>query len=406
MGLIITVASLCFGSIYILFLDSPFSYTKTFVLMAICVATTALSLCYLSKYQILLCADNKEYIYQIFTVISRVITWIISIILICRKESIIYVYMINILNILLTGVMLKRYEMKKYPHITYKGIYDRKLINGTKDVFFQKIANTIFTSTDLVLISVFIGLAASSVYNLYCQVFRAIFNLLTAVVQAPFNSIGQIAHSSEKDGKLIDIFKIYQHTSIIISTVLLTVTGVLILPFVNFYTKNITDYNYVVPSLIILFFSQFFFQIVNRPFGNFLNATGNFEKQNIQCGIATVVNLVVSMAFIKVWGLNSIIFGSCVGTLIILITNVYIVSKMFDNLSFWQMIKTIILNYIVGIIMIYASLKIYSSYNNILILVETISVCLIVLLINLVFFKDNTKVAIKYFVNKVLSKNK
>lgn len=402
-GLIITTGSLCLGSIYIYFIDSPYSYGKTLVLMLICSVTTGLSLCYLSKYQILLYGNNKEYIYVFFALISKSLTWIISIILILNKVSVVSVYFINIIDILISGIMIKKYQAANYKHISFKGKYDRSLIKGTKDVFFQKIANTIFTSTDLILISVFIGLAASSIYNLYCQIFRAIFNLLASIVQAPFNSIGQIAHSEEKEAKLIPIFKIYQYTSMILSTILLTVTGVMILPFVYFYTKKFVDYNYIIPSLIILFFSQFFLQIINRPFGNLLNATGNFNRQNAQCAAAAVVNLVVSVAFIKVWELNSIIFGSCVGTLVILMTNIYIISKVFDDMSFFKIVKQIMLNYIVGIIAIYTSLKMYSLNYNIylLVMVEVFSVCLIVLLANFLVFGEDAKVAIRYFIKQL-----
>lgn len=402
-GLFITAGSLCLGSIYIYFIDSPYSYGKTLILMVICSITTGLSLGYLSKYQILLYGNNKEYVYVFLALVSKSLTWIISIILILNKESVVVVYFINIIDILTSGILIKKYQTKNHKNISFKGKYDRTLIKGTKDVFFQKIANTIFTSTDLILISVFIGLAASSIYNLYCQIFRAIFNLLASIVQAPFNSIGQIAHSEEKETKLIPVFKIYQYTSIILSTILLTITGVMILPFVYFYTKKFVDYNYIMPSLIILFFSQFFLQIINRPFGNLLNATGNFSRQNTQCAVAAVVNLVVSIAFIKVWELNSIIFGSCVGTLIILMTNIYIISKIFESMSFLKIFMQIILNYIVGIVAIYTSLKVYSSNINVYLLVvlEVFSVCLTVLLANFLVFREDTKTAIRYFIKQL-----
>lgn len=331
LGLIITACVLVFGSVYIKFIDSPLSYGRTYLLLIVSVMTTSMSLCFLSKYSVALQGANREYIQVAASLTSRTLTWALSIFFIIRGYDITLVYITNLLNVIINIIINKKYEKTNYPFITYKGEYKKNLIKGTGDVLFQKIASTIFTSTDLILISVCINLYFSSVYSLYNQIFKAGLTLLSAISQAPFNSFGQLFKEDDKE-EFKKYFDIYQHFVTYISATTLTTLAVLVIPFVSIYTRDVRDFNYVYPTLAILFFLQIYCQSVNRPYGAILNASGNFKMQNLQCGLAAVINIIVSIAFIKLWGINSIIFGSFVGTIIILAINIiqaykYVISE-------------------------------------------------------------------------------
>lgn len=349
-GTVITVCALAGGAVYIHFIESPFSYGKTMALLVISAITTSGSIGILSKYSVLLQGENKEFVLTNFSLLSKTVTWILSMILILHNASIVLVYAINILNVALNILLVKRYEKKHYPFVNYDaGTYDASIISGTKDVMFQKIANTVFTSTDLIVTSVFISLSAASVYNLYYQIFKSVFTLLASIVQAPFNSFGQLVNSEENREELKNYFEIYQQFVLIVSTLLMAITAQLVIPFVKIYTKNIFDYNYIYPVLAILFYSQMFVQINNKPYATILNVTGNFKMQNVQCVLAAIINIIVSIGFIPWLGIHSIVLGSVVGTLIIFVMNMY---QMFKNVLHgnWKNdVKNIILNYVAGI---------------------------------------------------------
>lgn len=406
MGAIITVLVISSGSIYINFIDSPFNQLETFILLLLSALVTASSLCFLSKYTVLLQGDNKEYIQVFLTLIARIITWSLSIYLMLTRTSIIVVYAINLFNIVLNVLLLAWYEKRKYPYITYKGQFQANLIKGTKDVLFQKIANTVFTSTDLILISSCISLASASVYNVYFQVFKSVLTLLSSVAQAPFNSFGHLVKEESTGEKLREYFNIYQHLVLIISTILLTVTGILIIPFIKIYTAKISDFNYVYPSLALLFFSQIFMQIINRPYGTILNATGNFKMQNIQCGLAAVVNIIVSISFIPLLGLNSIILGSVVGTLIILVMNVWQAYKNVLRQSASNTWRNIIANYILSILMITITLYLglsATSYSGLFLLAIAVTIIsgMVFIALNLLIDRKTTVNTIIYVKERV-----
>ncbi len=364
-GLVITINVIVFGSLFVLIIDNPLPYIETFKMVLISASTMTMSLCVISKTTVLLQGDNKEYISILVTLFSKVITWGGAIVLMLRHVSIIIVFAMNFIGVLINTIMIKTYERKKYSRITSRGKYNKKLVSGTGDVLFQKIANTVFTSTDLVLISLCTNLSNASVYNLYFLIFKTVLSLMTAVTQAPFNSFGQLNNERGRRREFNEYFEVYQHIVLIVSTIMLSVTGAMIIPFIRLYSKRFFDINYIYPSLAFLFYSQIFAQIVNRPFGLILNATGWFKKQNIQCALAVIVNIVVSVGLIEYWGMNSVVFGSFVGTMIILVMNIiqthsYVLKG--KSIRIWI---NIVLNYFVGLLIILVSFRVKYVINTI-----------------------------------------
>lgn len=408
-GVVITISVLSCGMVYIRFVDSPFSAIKTCSLLIISVLTTSISLCFEAKYSILLQGSNKAYIQTMIATFCRTITWIISMGLIIYDFDIVLVYSINILNVALNVLILRKYEHKNYPYVKYRGEFHSDYIIGTSDVMLQKIANTIFTSTDLVLISIFIDLASASVYNLYFQVYRAVFGVLSAIAQAPFNSFGHVFNGENGRERIAELFYTYQHIILMCSTIMLTITCIIIIPFIKIYTSSITDYEYVYPSLAVLFFSQIYSQIINRPYGLILNVTGNFKMQNTQCIVAAIVNIVVSLAFIRIWGINSIVLGSFIATLIIVVMNIHQAYKNVLNQHSFKAIKNIILNYVIAILVISLSFRMNvncSNYIELIIytVVSSLTIVIMILFVNLLIdFKETAGVLV--FVRKMIWRN-
>lgn len=180
---------------------------------------------------------------------------------------------------------------------------------------------------------------------------------------------------------MIDTFNLYQHLILVMSTIMLTITGVLIIPFVQIYTVGVRDVNYVNEGLAVLFFLQIFMQIINRPFGTILNATGNFRIQNIQCAVAAALNLIVSVVLIPLIGIHSIVLGSVVGTGVILVANICQAYRWVVKENPFNVIKNILINCILGIMCISISFKLSLNPTN---YIQWVSYAIIVTLVVLV----------------------
>lgn len=408
-SIIFSIVVLLIGLIYLQFIDSPLSLIETISMLIITILTTAISMGILSSYTIVMSAHNSGYITSFISMISKILTWMISFILILNKINIVIVYVLNVLNILVNVLFLKIYLKKHYPYVTYKGEYNRKLVAGTNDVLFQKLASTIFTSTDLVLISAGISLAMASVYNLYNQIFQVVFHFLTSVVESPFNSFGQLFSNNEME-KISNNFDIFQKIVQILSTILLSVVGMSILSFIKIYTKSINDINYIIPIVAILFYSQFYIQFNNKPYAVLLNASGNFKMQNVQSGIAAVLNIVFSVILMKFIGVSGVILGSIIGTLIIMIMNIYQFCKYVINDKIRYHLLLQFINYLSGVLLIVIALIVNTSYDNYIIwaiasIINVIISSTIIVLINYIFDNKRTSKSFKFIYNKIKRQN-
>jgi len=403
--LIIAIVSGVLGCIYLQFIDSPLSSFETYSLLAITILTTSFSINFVSRYSIVLSGHNSQYITVFLSTISKTITWAISIVLIIKHANILYVYSLNLGFICLHFLLLKYYEHKKYPYIKYRGKYDKKLIKGTNDILFQKITSTIFTSTDLVLISAGINLASASVYYVYNQVFQAIYHYLTSVCNAPSDSFGHFIRQNHSE-KLNDVFNIYQKSVQIISSIFFLTAGLTIIPFVKLYTRGVKDINYIVPGLAICLFSYYYLKLNNVPFGLIINASGNFKLQNKQCLIAAIVNIIASVILMKIIGVEGIVVGSILGTLIMTVMNIL---ETLSNVLKTKSIKFFLIllyNFVFSLLLIIISIIINIEMTNYLwwilyCVLCFVTSCFLVILLNFIVDRATVRSTLQFMIQKI-----
>ncbi len=392
------------GIVYVYYLEAPIGYFYALLLLALTTSTTALSICGLTKYTVVFAGHNKQYITTIVGIICKTITWAISLVLIANDYNIVVVYALNTLNIILNVLSLKYYEKKCYPYISYHGVFDLSKIHGVKDILFQKIASAVFTSTDLILVSLGLSLSKASVYYVYNAIYSGVYQYLSALSSAPTDSFGQLIKSNQINGAT-EIFQIYKKTVVIISTVFFTVATVMIIPFIEIYTRNINDENYIIPSLAIIFFSYFYLKLNNMPYGMIINVAGEFEKQNVQTGVATLINLVCSLIAMRYIGLNGIVLGSAVGTLVIIVANII---KAREIIAFNVKYDIIILifNYVLSLLVANILKYFIGEYVDnyitwaIVATIVLILVMVIIVLFNYFLDRNYVKKCITYFFNK------
>lgn len=409
LAIIFTLITLITGIIYIIFLDSPIEFLATFFLLLITIISSALSLGVLPKYTIVLQGYNKKYVVTLLFALSKTITWVLSIIFILCNDNILLVYSTHLLNILINIIFLKKYEKKHFTFLTYKGNYNKELIRGTKDVFYQKIAATVFSSTDLILISIGIDLTMASIYNVYNMIFQSFYSFLTAITEGPSNSFGQMVSSGEKE-KAFHFFEIFQKSVMLISSIIITAIGMSVISFLSIYSKNIKDADYMMPSLVVLFFCYYFLKVNNTPFGQFINVSGQFALQNKQCGLAAIINLIVSVFMMFIWGIQGVVFGSVCGTALIIFMNVY---RCYNSIFEKSSIKGnfyIIMNLGTGLALIYMSLVLNIRVTNYIVwfflgAFNLIISCIVFIILNLLIDKKTTIGAIDYYMSKLLKKN-
>ncbi|WP_165253995.1 hypothetical protein [Adlercreutzia sp. ZJ304] len=354
-GVCIAALTLPLGIVYIDIIDSPISYNQTLAMLVITIINVVISIAFQSNFIVIFSGFNKQFIQYILSTIARTITWIAAMMLIVTNQNIVIVYLVYSTSIVLSVTFFWIWKRHSLKEVTYCRTKKLKLPNGSRDVFVQKIANTVFTSTDLVVISAGVSLTQASIFFVYNQIFMLLSNVLSSIANAPANSLGHL-HNDLQETHFIERLSIYQNLIIIIASILLTSASMSILGFIRIYTRNVSDTGYIFPVLVFLLYTQYYLIFCNRPFGTTLNITGNFKDQNAQCIVAAIVNVFVSIILVKLLGVLGAVIGSICGVVIIFSVGLVKCVKRGLILKTHKVILLLGCNYVLGLMLIYWSI--------------------------------------------------
>lgn len=98
----------------------------------------------------------------------------------------------------------------------------------------------------------------------------------------------------------------------VVSCIALICSAMLIVPFVMIYTQGVSDTNYKQPAFAYLLCFAAFMSCIRLPYQNLVEASGHFkETRNGAIGEA-VINIVISVIFVRKWGCIGVAIGTIV----------------------------------------------------------------------------------------------
>lgn len=262
------------------------------------------------SYKLLLNADNKIYLTSAIQSIIVILNIIAVYISIKIFPSIHLVKFITMFIFLLQPFCFSYLVNKKY-NLNKNVKKDNNVIKQRWDGFGINLAYFIHNNTDITLLSVFSSLSTVSVYSVYMIVINGIKSILNAILSSFVPSFGKILASNNKENAN-NYFDTYEFISISISIIFFSIGLVLIVPFVSLYTKGIDDANYIQPLFaIIMIFGELFY-CIRDPYINAAYQSGKFKEISKYAYIEAFINIMISLLFVKLFGL----LGVAIGTLI------------------------------------------------------------------------------------------
>ena len=251
-------------------------------------------------------------------------------------------------------------------------------------------------NTDIVILTICGSLADISVYSVYLMIINAIKSITRSFIGGIDATLGDMIAKGENE-KLNKTFKTLEDYYITIATVLFSATIFLIVPFVNLYTKGITDANYIVPEFAVLMVLAEFVWAIRQPYNDLVKAAGHFKQTRIGAWIEAISNIVIS--FILVW--NYGIIGVAIGTLFAMsfrtIEFMYHCSRYILNRSVWYTLKrlfVIAFEFCILAVIINCLPKVeittYQTWILQAIAITSIST-IVVITINCLVYRDNVK---------------
>ena len=281
----------------------------------------------------LLTANQEEYKNQLnifwFTVIQMTLQ---SVVLIVFKNFIFYL-IIQVVCTFFSNFMISRVVDQEHSYLKeYKderitkeefGIIKRNVL----ELLGSKVGGVVLNSTDNIIISKFIGLAAVGQYANYLLITASITFVTNKTISSVIASIGNMSIKNSKDDNIKTFYQAYflnYIAAIVISSGLLT----LMTPFIQAWAGE----SYVMGFWVLLFtVINYLIGQMRQTINAFMFAYGALQFQGVKSVVEALSNLILSVLFVTQTNLG--VAGVLLGTLV---TNVGI-NTWFEALQVFRL---------------------------------------------------------------------
>ncbi len=390
---IIYIAILCL--VYPMFVNSQFDSMYTVSLILIIAISTFAEYFFGMTYKLYLQAEQKSYVTSTIQISTLIINTILIVLLINFGASIQIVKLGSALIFIFRPILQNIYVKKKY-NINLKNVEKGYNIKQKWDGLAQHIAGVVHGNTDVTILTIFSTMKEVSVYTVYNLVVTGIRNLVTILSNSIDAAFGDMIAKKEKEN-LNKKFSMYELVYYTLITIIYSCAIVLIVPFVQVYTKGITDVNYTRKIFAYIFVIAYFIHAIKTPYNTLAYAAGKFKQTQIGAWVEAISNLVISLILVHSLGL----VGVAIGTLIsVTIRGVEFLIFSSKNILDRKISKTFIRSIIsiVELLIIMIVGEIIIDFNDISYLnwiVQGIRIFLIsiiiVIPINLIYYKEERK---------------
>lgn len=363
---------------------------------------------------ILLIADQKNYISTIFeTLINVVQLTLRTIILIVTKNYIFYLtsgILVRIIGNLIRYLWIEKHYpyLKKYRGKELSAESKAKVFCDAKNIMVHKISSASIGAVDNILIATLKnGVAMVGYYTSYQLILNVVNGLAGQFINSYQASLGNL-YALEGREKTYTIFKKSNFVAFWVASFCMCCLFSLMHDFIALWLgKRFIIDNFTIEIAIV----NLGLTILFDPLSKVVNAAGIFAKDKIYSIFECIINLVLSIALLKLYGIIGIFIGTTIGIIISSILRGKNVVKHFLDKSYWEYIKQ--LSYYVVVIIIECNVVILLSSavygrNQWIHFLMKILICIIIpnAVNTLLFYKTEEFCYIKKLIKGMIKYNK
>ena len=296
---------------YPLVVGSPFSFAY------IASLTLILAVRFFAQYnfslsnRLLLQANKQVYLVSFAQTISTLVT-MVAFFIVSRICPNIHLLELTSVVAFLIQPLAFGYFARKYHNLDLKAAKpDKKLLASRWDGFSINTAAFIHNNTDIAVLTLLTSLSEVSVYAVHAIVTLGLRKILQAVSSGIAPTIGHVYAKGDKL-ELDQKFSLYELTTFILTFFLFAVGGLLIVPFVQFYTSGIHDANYYQPVFALLLILAEFIYCIREPYTSLAYSADRFKDIRKHAYIEAGLNIVLSLALVSWLGLVGVAIGTLV----------------------------------------------------------------------------------------------
>ena len=301
----------------------------------------------------ILIAHQRTDIVSKVSLVTRTFEYILQIGVLWIFRNYYYYVMVMLVTQAMTNIMTAFYANKMYPYYKPVGNLERndvKIINQRiKDLFTAKFGTILGTSVNSIVISANLGLAALAVFHNYYLIISAIIGFVQIIFTSIRAGIGNslVVESAEKN---YNDFNKLAFMILWIVTVSAACFATTCQPFMNLWVGK----KLMLPDYMVgLFCVMLFLMVIHNLSVAYKDAAGIWHEDRFRPLVTVVVDLMLSIVFVNVWGLQGIVFAIILSELFVampwIIHNLFkIVFKRSARSYVYKIIKGFFLSCIIG----------------------------------------------------------
>ena len=192
-----------------------------------------------------------------------------------------------------------------------------------KDLFTAKLGATIVNSADTIVISAFLGLTVLAMYQNYYFIMSSVMGVLTVVFSSCLAGVGNsmVMESAEKN---YNDFRVLTFLINWIVTVCMCCFATVYQPFIELWVGK----KYIFSETVVAFFCIYFYLVTMQQVnGMYKDAAGVWHQDRFRPLIAAMVNLLLNLALVRIWGIYAILLSTIISYLFIsmpwMVSNVF-----------------------------------------------------------------------------------
>ena len=353
--------------------------------------------------RLLLSSDQKGYIHYSVQIITIIVNTVACILLINNNVSIQIVKFTTAFVYIIRPIILKIYVDRHYS-IDYKITYTEEPIKQKWNGIAQHVASVVLNQTDNIVLTVFSTLKNVSIYSVYFLVINGIKTLVMSLTSGIHAIYGELWAKNDKI-KLLQFFELSEwaiHTGTVF---LYGCTAMLIVPFVQIYTKDVIDTNYIQPVFAFLLTIAHAGHCLRLPYNMMILAAGHYKETQHNYIIASLLNISISIIFVKIYGLIGVAIGTLVAMLYQTIWMAWYNSKNLLQRPYKDFIKQLLVDIICfGLVLIWKDIFVEMYYLTelsylywiILAIKSVVIVIVIIAIVNIIFYRSRIESCIKH----------
>lgn len=275
-------------------------------------AASTASTYFLAYRKTLLYADQKSYVTNLISTISNIVFSASKIVLVIATGNYVFFVVVALVQNVVDNVITHIYDRKIHPFVrvvSFKKSVLYETWNKVKDVFVGKVAGFIYSSTDSLIISSFIGTVKVGFAANYTTVVTALKVLSESVLVPVSPLIGNLLADKKDENGNEQILRIYTYVRFLIAGVTVIPMIVLIQSFIEVWIG--AEYRLGM-AVAILYGIDLYIHFVHSALCEFIQGRGLFKEDKKIELIGATVNIVLSLILVFPFGIEGVLIGTVV----------------------------------------------------------------------------------------------